>query len=339
MTAQTEDRLLAVDLPNGRVVRRVTVPGDPEYVATMGPGGPIVVPSSASGTVTVLGGSPAHVIKVLHGFGGPHIPAMAPGGGYAYVTDDARGQVDAILLRTDKVVSRTFVGAGAHHLAFSPDGQQVWIALGQSASTVAILSTVVSRPPPPSSVIADPGHPRLVGTFHPGYLAHDLRFTPDGRRVWISSASGSGVGVFNARNHRLMFRVPGGPPPQHVVFDGPYAYVTSGYGSQIEQVSRASGRILKRATAPYGSFELDAGGGYVVTSSLMRGTIAVYNTHLHLLRIRHLAPSAEDVTILPPKRVESGIARRNPMSCSEGRSSRCAGPSAGSGANILPSAR
>ncbi len=300
VTAQTEDRLLEVDLRSGRVVRRVRVPGDPEYVATTGVGGPIIVPSSASGTVTVLGGPSLRMIKVVSGFGAPHIPAIAPGGGYAYVTDDARGQLDAILLTTDRVISRTFVGAGAHHLAFSPDQRQVWVALGQSAPTIAILSTVASRPPPPSSVIGDPGHPHLIGQFHPGYRAHDLLFTPDGRRVWITSASGPDIGVFNARNHSLRFRVPAGPPPQHVVFAGRYAYVTSGYGSQIEQVSRASGRVLKRVAAPYGSFDLDAGGGYVVTSSLLRGTLAIYDTRLRLLRVRKLAPSTEDVTIFRP---------------------------------------
>jgi DNA-binding beta-propeller fold protein YncE len=300
VTAQTQDRLLVVDLPSGRVVRHISVPGDPEYVATIGSGGPVLVVSSAAGTVTVLGGSSLHVMKVLRGFGAPHIPAIAPGGRYAYVTDDARGQVDVIRLTNDKVVSRTFVGVGAHHLAFSPNGQQVWVALGQSASTIAILSDVVSRPSSPSSVRVNPGHPRPIGQFHPGYLAHDLMFTPNGRQVWITSANGPDVGVFSAGARRLLFRVPAGQPPQHVVFDGRYAYVTSGYGSRIEQVLLASGRVVKRAAAPYGSFDLDAGGGYVVTSSLLRGTLAIYNTQLHLLRVRRVAPSAEDVTIFRP---------------------------------------
>jgi hypothetical protein len=85
-----------------------------------------------------------------------------------------------------------------------------------------------------------------------------------------------------------------------VVFDGRYAYVTSGYGSRLEQVSLTTGRVLTRTAAPYGSFDLDAAGGYVVTSSLLRGTIAIYNNRLRLLRVRHVAPSAEDVAIYRP---------------------------------------
>jgi DNA-binding beta-propeller fold protein YncE len=300
VTAQTEDRLLVMNLQSGRILRRIQIPGNPGYVATMGSGGPVAVVSSASGTVTMLGGRSLHVINVLRAFGAPHIPAMSPDGGYAYVTDDSRGQVAAIRLFDAKVVSRTFAGAGAHHLAFSPNLQQVWVALGESASTIGVLSTVVSRPAAPASVRVSPGHPRLVGRFRPGYLAHDLLFAPNGRQVWITAANRADVGAFSARTHRLLFRVRAGPPPQHVAFDGRYAYLTSGYGSRIEQVSVTTGRVLKRVAAPYGSFELDAGGGYVVTSSLLRGTLAIYDRQLRLLRVRHVGPSAEDVAIYRP---------------------------------------
>ena len=85
--------------------------------------------------------------------------------------------------------------------------------------------------------------------------------------------------------------------PQHIVFAGDSAYITSGYGSQIEQVSIATGHIITRALAPYGSFDLDAAGPYAVTTSLFRGTIAIYNRALHVLRVRVLALSAEDVTL------------------------------------------
>jgi DNA-binding beta-propeller fold protein YncE len=300
VTAPTEGRLLVVDPRSGRVLRSVAVPGAPRYVAAVGSGGPVVAASSAVGVVSILGGTPLHVTTLLHGFADPEIPAVAPGGEYAYVTEGAPGRLAVIRLTDDRVTSRTFVGAGAHHLAFSPNGQQVWVALGQSASTVAILSTVVTRPPPPSSVIADPGHPHVIARFHPGYRAHDLQFSPDGRRVWITSANQPDVGVFSARTHRLLFRVSAGPPPQHVAFDGPSAYITSGHGSRIERVSLARGRLLNHAPAPYGSFDLDTAGGYVVTSSLLRGTLASYNPALRPLRVRHIAPSAEDILLYQP---------------------------------------
>ena len=63
-----------------------------------------------------------------------------------------------------------------------------------------------------------------------------------------------------------------------MAFAGRFAYLTSGYGGVIEKVDAATGRAVNRAAAPYGSFELDAGQGFVVASSLLRGTVAIFDT-------------------------------------------------------------
>jgi hypothetical protein len=127
-----------------------------------------------------------------------------------------------------------------------------------------------------------------------------LAFTPDGRRVWITSAGGPEVTVFSTPARRVLFRVPVGAPPQHLVFDRPDAYLTSGYGDTIERVALSNGRVIRRASAPHGSFELDADGGYVAASSLLLGTLAIYNLQLEPLHVLHLAPATRDVAISPP---------------------------------------
>jgi hypothetical protein len=58
--------------------------------------------------------------------------------------------------------------------------------------------------------------------------------------------------------------------------------------------------VIRRAPAPYGSFEIAAAGDYVVTVSLLRGTLAIYSRRLRLLRMRKLAPSLEDVIPFTP---------------------------------------
>ena len=184
-----------------------------------------------------------------------------------------------------RVTSTIEVGAGAHHLGFSPDQSRAWVALGESASTIVMLDT------------SDVAHPQVTGRFDPGFAAHDLSFSPDGRRVWITAANDSRASVFSAIDHRLLFRVPVGPGPQHVAFAGRVVYLTSGYGSVIEKVDAATGRVLARARSPYGSFELDAGQGYVVTSSLLRGTLAIYSSRLTLERVVRVAPAAREVVI------------------------------------------
>lgn len=288
VTDETENRLLVVDLPSGRVVRRVTLPADPEDVAATGDGGVVIVVSAAGDKVTVLDRATLHPLRTFGGFDNPHIAAISPDGQHAYVTDDIRGTLTVIRLSDMRMMSTIHVGAGAHHLTFSPDQRRLWIALGESASQISIVDT------------ADPDRPRVIGHFSPGFPTHDLSFSPDGRQIWISSAAGPDVTAFDARNHHVLFRVLVGAPPQHLVFEGRYAYVTSGYGSTIEKVDASTGRVIARASAPFGSFELAAADGYVATSSLLRGTLAIYTSSLKLLRVVKVAPAAREVAISRP---------------------------------------
>src|SRR5947209_1061384 len=54
VTAETENRVLVVDLPSGRIARRVPLPPDPEDIATSRAGGVVIVVSSKAAKVTVL---------------------------------------------------------------------------------------------------------------------------------------------------------------------------------------------------------------------------------------------------------------------------------------------
>jgi DNA-binding beta-propeller fold protein YncE len=196
------------------------------------------------------------------------------------------GTVTTIQLSGAKELARVPVGRGAHHLTLSPDGRRLWIAIAESARTIVILDTT------------NPARPRLVRRFDPGFPVHDVPFSPNGRAAWLSAASGPDVTAPDARSLKVLFRVPVGSPPQHIAFDRAYAYLTSGYSGTLEQIDTASGRILARSRSPYGSFELDAAEGYVATSSLLRGTLAIYETRLRLRRIVQLASATRDLAII-----------------------------------------
>jgi len=73
------------------------------------------------------------------------------------------------------------------------------------------------------------------------------------------------------------------------------SYLTSGYGRTIEQVDPRTGRVQRRTRVPYGSFNLASAGGYLLTSSLLTGTLTVLDDRLRVLRIAHVATSARDV--------------------------------------------
>jgi DNA-binding beta-propeller fold protein YncE len=283
VTAETQNELLAVSLPPQRVLRRVHVAADPQNVAVVGSSAVVVV-STKSHAVTVL--TPAlKVVRVFRSFRAPHLAALFPDGKHVYVTDDTTGALTVIELNRPSIVARVFVGARAHHLALSPDGNRAWIALGEHARTIVILDT--------ASIV----HPRVIDRLDPGFAAHDLGFNTADGRVWVTSDSDDRVRVLSPATHRVLFSVTVGPPPQHVAF-GPLgqAYLTSGYGSRIVAASRF-GSVLRTATAPYGSFNVATAGDFVVTSSLLRGTVTELNTQLRIVGTLKVAPAARDVAI------------------------------------------
>lgn len=293
VTAETENELVAVSLPDGHVLRRVRLPEDPQNVAANQR--VVVVVSPGAGAVTLLGARSLRITKVLRGFGSPHLAALAPvrcpnrrppcRGEWAYVTDDPRGQLDVVSLQQKRVVARLAVGLGAHHLTVSPDGHRLWIALGEQATAIAVVD------------VSHPKRPRLLRRFDPGFLAHDLTFSPNGDRVWVTSSDRSSVAVFDSRTRRPLRFIPAGPPPQHVTFGAAprNAYVTSGYGSRIESVNPGSGRVLRVARVPYGSFNLAPMGSLVVTSSLSLGTVTELDSRLRVWKTVKVAPAARGV--------------------------------------------
>jgi DNA-binding beta-propeller fold protein YncE len=287
VTAEMQNRLVVVDLSSGRVLQRLRMPADPQNVETAETNDAGVVVSTRAGAVTLLALPGLRVRRTIRGFGAPHIAAFSPSGSYLYVTDDARGELVVIGVRRARVLSRLFVGRGAHHLAVSPDGRLLWIALGERAKRIVIVGT------------ANRARPRLIGGFAPNGLAHDLAFTPDGRRVWVTYDDRSTVSVLAAGTRRLIRTLPAGSPPQHVAM-GRNIYLTSG-NDGILRVFTPHGRLIRIARIPFGSYNLGLGGGFVLVASLARGTLTMLSEGGELMRSNNVAPAARDVAfaVLP----------------------------------------
>jgi DNA-binding beta-propeller fold protein YncE len=285
VTAETQNALLAVALPSGHVLKRLPMPADPENVAVVGAKGALVV-SPRAGAVTIVSTPSLRVVRVLRGFVSPHIVATTADAQGAYVTDDASGRLDVIRLSgRPRVVRSVFVGGGAHHMSVSPSGNELWVALGERARTIVVLD------------VSDPWSPKVVGRFDPGFAAHDIAFSSDWR-VWVTAADRRSVTVFDTRTLRPVARIPAGAPPQHVAIGyADDAFITSGYGSLLEIVDRSSGRIRRTVRVPYGSFNVTVGGGFAVTSSLLRGTVTEVTDAGRVWLSKHVAPGARDVAV------------------------------------------
>ena len=193
VVAEASNEVFAVSLGphGGHVLERLHL-DDPLMVAAPLHGPAVVV--NPHGSVTLLGWHSLRPLEVLRGFRRPEVAAIAPGGRYAYVSDADSGDVVVIDLQRRSIVRRLFVGHLAHHLDFSPDGHRLWVALGETATTIVRLDT------------SNLGRPRVVGRIHPRVTAHGIAFS--GKRALVTSGYGSSLEAVSWRTYGRHGSVP-----------------------------------------------------------------------------------------------------------------------------------
>jgi DNA-binding beta-propeller fold protein YncE len=283
-TADTEAHVAVVSLATGRVVRRIHTTEDPRSIES-GPGGHVVVAHSAVGALTLLTARPVRVRRVLRGLGAPRYTAIAPDGAHAFVTDGERGEVVVVDLRRARIVAGVEAGAGARHVTLDPAGRTLWAALGSSAAAIAVVD--VSRPT----------HPRLRRLVRPPFLAHDVAFSPSGRRVWVTAGRERRLVVMPAAGGRHVV-LEADDAPQHVTFAGGAAFVASGDGGSVRVHDLADGRVRHAARVTLGSYNVQAGAGAIVTPSLASGRLTILDRAGRVRREVKVASAAHDACVL-----------------------------------------
>lgn len=283
VTADTEAHVVVVGLARGEVRRRLATVEDPRSIES-GPGGHVVVAHPAAGALSLLSARPARVRRVLRGLGAPRYTAMARDGGHAFVSDGARGELVVVDLERRRIVAGVEVGAGARHLSLDPAGRTLWIALGSSAAAIAVVD------------VGEPRRPRLLRRVRPPFLAHDVAFSPSGRRVWITAGRERRLAVVPAAGGRPVL-LSADEAPQHVSFGRGVAYVASGEGATVRVHDLVRGGVRRTSRVPYGSYNVQAGAGAVVTPSLARGTLTILDRAGRVRSELRVAPAAHDAAI------------------------------------------
>lgn len=284
-TADKEAHVVVIGLHSGRVRGRIATRDDPRSIEQHGRA-PAVVAHSAEGLVSLIDPGDLTVIRVLRGFQHPRYTAIARDGAIAHVTDGGTGELAVVDLRRRRVVRRIEVGPGARHLARSPDGRRLWIALGSSAAEIVVVD------------VADPLVPRVVRRVRPPFLAHDVGFSPSGRRVWVTAGREPRLAVYAAGGARPLRLLGADAAPQHVTFGPTFAYVASGNGGSVRLHALAGDAVRHTTAVALGSYNVQRGAGMVVTPSLGSGTVTILDAHG---RVRHrvaAASAAHDACIV-----------------------------------------
>jgi DNA-binding beta-propeller fold protein YncE len=285
VTADTESRVAVVELASGRIVRSIRTLAGPRSIQDVN-GRRAVVAHTAHGAVSLLHGPSPTVRAVLRGFGEPRYTASHPDGRHAYVSDSKRGEVVALDVVAGRALGRAAVGGPARHITLDPRGRILWCSLGSKAEEIVVLS------------VADPARPRLLHRLAPPFRAHDVGFAPGGRHVWVSSGDRGALAVYDAPSGRVLRRLAADAPPQHVTFLGGKAYVSSGEDGTVRVQSLRDGRVLRTTTVPVGSYNVQEGGGWVLTPSLDRGTLCILDRSGRLRHRVQVARSSHDACFL-----------------------------------------
>jgi hypothetical protein len=283
VTADLESRLVAVDLPSGRVRGHIRTLPFPRSIETVG--NVAVVAHSEIGAVSLVDGRTLDVERVLRGFDEPRYTAAHPDGRHAYITDAGRGDVVAVDVLRGRILHRERVGPRARHVTIDPSGRTLWIALGSKAKELAIVD------------LRERARPRLLRRFRPDFLAHDVGIAPDGRHVWVTSGNRDELRVCDRRTGKVLARPSGDWPPQHVTFARGLAYVTSGWSGTLH-VHRVDGRPLLRTAVPVGSYNVQHADGWVLTPSLGRGDLCILDDDGRVLRSEKVARSSHDACVV-----------------------------------------
>jgi hypothetical protein len=283
VTADEEARLVAVELPGGRVHRYVSTVPKPRSIESVGP--MAVVAHSEIGAVSLVRGATLDVEHVLRGFGEPRYTAGHPDGRVAYVSDARRGEVVALDVLRGRILGRARVGALARHITIDPRGRTLWTALGAKAEEVAVVD------------VSNRGRPRLVRRFRPPFLAHDVGWAPGGGRVWISSGDRNEVAIHAARSGRLLRRLQADKPPQHFTFRDKLVFVASGESGTLH-VHGLDGARLLVTPIPDDSYNVQQAYGWVVTPGLGTGTLCLLDRNGRRRWSKKVARSSHDACIV-----------------------------------------
>ncbi len=280
VTADTESHVAVVDLDRGVVRSRIATRPAPRSIERVGE--TAVVAHSVLGEVTLIDLRTLQIRHVLSGLGEPRYTAGTAGGRLAFVTDSGHRDLVTVDVVRGRIVGRVQLTQWPRHVSLSPDGRTLWIGLGTSSNSIAVVG------------VSDPVRPSLRGHVRPPFPIHDVAISPDGRHAWVTAGAASSVAVYDTRTARVLRTLPSDPGPQHVTFTAGRAFVTSGAAGTLRVYDESSMEPLAHSAVPSGSYNVQFAGRRVLTPSLNAGTLCVADSRGTVVQRVRVASSSHD---------------------------------------------
>jgi YVTN family beta-propeller protein len=167
----------------------------------------------------------------------PYQLGFSPDAKYLVVNGLARNQVDIYDPQTMALVKRFPAPSMPSHMAFSPEGNRVFVSLQGSDKLAAFdlktMTPLWSEPvgPTPAGVlwlngnvlvadmgddyvaVVDPANGHVINKIVTGKGAHNLFLSPDEKILWVNNRAGGTTSALDAASLRVLktFNIPGGP--------------------------------------------------------------------------------------------------------------------------------
>jgi DNA-binding beta-propeller fold protein YncE len=232
-SAEGSSQLVGVNLDTGRVIARIRVPTGPLNVTSYS-ARYVLATSPPAGTVTLVDSVTQRILKIWRGFGSPHDVAVESG--YAYVTDEARGQLGVIDLASRRIVARVGVGSRPHNVAVGD------VALVTHSPAHPALTVVELRRPDAPRVAG-----RLAVPAERG--AQDITEQADTANAYITGWGSGGVGAIDWGTGVVLWWRKVGQLIQQVQFDyyhGRRLWATDRRTGEVLGLASRNGRVVRR---------------------------------------------------------------------------------------------
>jgi YVTN family beta-propeller protein len=217
-------------------VAAVPVGSDP--AAVVGGGGLVWVASRRDGSVAVVDPGTNQVQQTIPASGsgpaGQGGPGLAFTGGSLWVANATQRQV----ARVEPGAEPTAIGVGGSPSAIVAAADALWVA-ARTRRGGGLLARI------------DAGANRVVRTVPLRHAPTGLAVTPDGRTVWVATASDRTLRRFDARTGAAGKRVELRLAPDQVAFGDDAIWVTSGSGNAVLRIDPA--RSSKPKVIPVGN--------------------------------------------------------------------------------------
>jgi hypothetical protein len=116
--------------------------------------------------------------------------------------------------------------------------------------------------------------------------------------VWVTAGRERRLAVLSAAGGGRTVVLGADSAPQHVSFGRGVAFVASGEGASVRVHDLVDGRVRRTARVPYGSYNVQAGAGAVVTPSLARGTLTILDRAGRVAHELEVARAAHDACLV-----------------------------------------